>query len=50
MGAIVLVHRQGEGYEMEIFTVSGTYGVITITVGQARPVGQLETAHAHPVK
>ncbi|MCZ7541244.1 MAG: DUF4926 domain-containing protein [Anaerolineae bacterium] len=51
LGVIALVHGQGEGYEVEIFTVNGqTYDVITVAAGQVRPVGQLEIAHARPVK
>jgi len=35
---------------MEIFTVSGTYGAIAAVPARLAPVGQLEIAHAYPVK
>jgi hypothetical protein len=51
MGVIVFVHGQGEGYEIEVFTVDGrTYDVITVDANQIRPIGQLEIAHARPVE
>lgn len=51
MGVIVLVHDDGAGYEIEIFTAEGkTYEVITVEAAQIRPVQAFEIAHARPIK
>ena len=50
IGTIVLVHRGGEGYEVEFMTLDGeTLTVVTLLPSQVRPVGHGEIANARPV-
>ncbi len=50
VGTIVHVYGEGQGYEMEFFTVDGhTLDVVTVSAGQVRPVGSLEVLHARPL-
>lgn len=50
MGVVVLVHGEGIGYEVEIFTAEGkTYEVISVSASQIRPVQALEIAHARAI-
>ena len=47
IGNVVLVHNQGEGYEVEFTTLNGeTVAVVTLSAKQVRPVGHDEIAHA----
>ena len=47
LGTEVLVHNQGEGYEVEFMTLEGeTIAVVTLASAQVRPVGRDEIAHA----
>lgn len=47
VGTVVLVHRDGEGYEVEFVTLEGeTYAVATVGAGEVRPIGRNEIAHA----
>ena len=47
---IVLVHREGAGYEVEFSTLAGrTLAVVTVRAGDVRPVGEREIAHARQV-
>lgn len=47
VGVVVMVHGQGNGYEVEIFTLDGrTLDVITTEAGQVRPVAPSEVMHA----
>jgi len=51
IGTVVLVHRGGEGYEVEFMTLDGhTVAVVTLAATQVRPIGQSEIAHARPVE
>ena len=50
IGTIVLVHRGGEGYEVEFMTLDGeTLAVVTLLPSQVRPIGHGEIANARPV-
>ena len=47
LGTVVLVHDQGEGYEVEFMTLDGeTIAVVTLGSAQVRPIGHDEIAHA----
>lgn len=51
MGTVVLVHRGGEGYEVEFVTLDGeTVAVVTLLASQVREIGHGEIAHARPVQ
>jgi hypothetical protein len=46
IGTVVLVHRNGEGYEVEFTTLDGeTIAIVTLTADQVRPSKQREIAH-----
>ncbi len=46
MGTVVLVHRDGAGYEVEFMTLDGeTLSVTTLTAGQVRAIREKEIAH-----
>jgi len=48
IGAVVLVHKAGAGYEVEFATLGGhTLAVLTVRAGDVRPVGDNKIAHAH---
>lgn len=50
VGTVVLVHRQGAGYEVEFTTLSGdTVAVVTLDASDVRPGEGLEIAHARAV-
>ncbi|MEW5946706.1 MAG: DUF4926 domain-containing protein [bacterium] len=50
IGTVVLVHRGGEGYEVEFATLTGkVVAVVTLRASQVRPVRQREIAHARRV-
>ena len=50
IGTIVLIHRNGEGYEVEFMTLDGkTVTVVTLNKSQVRPIGSHEIAHARKV-
>jgi hypothetical protein len=47
VGTVVHVYNDGEGYEIEVFTLDGhTLEVITASAKQIRPVQRNEVAHA----
>jgi len=47
VGTIVLIHREGQAYEVEFMTLEGkTVAVVTLEASQVRPVGQREIVHA----
>jgi hypothetical protein len=47
LGIVVLVHNEGEGFEVEFMTLDGeTVAVETLLHGQVRPIGKHEIAHA----
>ena len=50
IGTVVLVHGQGEGYEVEFTALSGeTVAVLTAARAQVRALGAGEIAHARPL-
>jgi hypothetical protein len=50
VGTVVLVHQQGEGYEVEFTTLSGdTVAVVTLDASDVRPVAAREIVHARAV-
>jgi uncharacterized protein DUF4926 len=50
IGTVVLVHRGGEGYEVEFMTLDGeTLEVVALLPAQVRPIGHGEIANARPV-
>jgi len=51
LGTVVLVHRDGKGYEVEFVTLAGeTLTIVTLTSDRVRPVEQGEIAHARRVR
>jgi hypothetical protein len=47
VGAVVLIYRDGQAYEVEFMTLEGkTVAVVTLEASQVRPVGQREIVHA----
>lgn len=47
IGTVVLVHRAGEGYEVEFVALDGeTLAVTTVLASQVRPVRRKEIPHA----
>jgi hypothetical protein len=50
VGTVVLVHRGGEGFEVEFVALDGyTIAIVTLLANQVRPVAQDEIAHARTV-
>ncbi|HHY58288.1 MAG TPA: DUF4926 domain-containing protein [Chloroflexi bacterium] len=50
IGTVVLVHRNGAGYEVEFMALDGeTVAVVTLLPAQIRPIAQREIAHARLV-
>jgi len=51
IGTVVLVHRNGEGYEVEFMTLHGeTVAVVSLFASQIRPIGKKEIAHVRQVE
>lgn len=51
IGTVVLIHRGGEGYEVEFTTLGGeTLAVVTLPATQVRPVARREIAHVRVVE
>ncbi len=47
IGTVVLIHRGGEGYEIEFVTLDGeTVAVVSVAANQVRPIRGRELAHA----
>ncbi|HEX9272936.1 MAG TPA: DUF4926 domain-containing protein [Candidatus Binatia bacterium] len=47
IGTVVLVHKEGKGYEVEFTTLDGeTIAIVTLTANEVRPSKQREIAHA----
>ena len=47
LGTVVMVHRDGEGYEVEFLTLAGeTVAVVTLLASQVRPIREKEIAHS----
>jgi hypothetical protein len=50
VGTVVLVHGQGEGYEVEFVTLDGeTVAVVSAFASQVRPIDRREIAHARRI-
>ena len=50
IGTVVLIHKDGEGYEVEFTTLDGeTVAVVTLLASQVRPAHEREIAHARPM-
>lgn len=50
IGTVVLVHGNGEGYEVEFITLDGeTIAITSVYADQVRSIGQNEIAHARVV-
>ena len=51
MGTVVLVHGEGEGYEVEFTALDGeTLAVVSLGAAQVRPAARGEIAHARAVQ
>jgi uncharacterized protein DUF4926 len=51
IGAVVLIHGDDKGYEVEFVTLDGeTVAVISLFPSQVRPIGRREIAHARTVQ
>ncbi len=51
VGTVTMVHRAGEGFEVEFMTLSGeTVAVVTVAANAVRPIEQGEIAHARSVR
>ena len=47
IGTVVLVHQEGQGYDVEFTTLDGeTVAVVTLLASQVRPSHKREIAHA----
>lgn len=47
VGTVVHIHRTGEAFEIEFFTLGGeTVAVATVTAAQVRPVNDRDLTHA----
>jgi hypothetical protein len=47
MGTVVLIHEEGQGYEVEFVSLDGeTVAVTSLFAHQLRPIGRGEIAHA----
>lgn len=50
VGWVVMIHGDGDGFEVEFVTLSGeTVSVVTVPARAVRPVGRKEIAHARLV-
>ena len=50
LGTVVHVYADGKAYEVEFMTLTGdTIGVVTLEIGDVRPVTEREIAHARQV-
>ncbi len=46
MGVVVMIHRDNEAYELEIFSADGhTLDVVTVEADQVRPVSRRDVMH-----
>jgi hypothetical protein len=50
MGAVVLIHDQAKGYEVEFVSLDReTIAIVSLFSHQVRPIGRREIAHARPL-
>jgi Domain of unknown function (DUF4926) len=46
VGAVVHIHKGGEGYEVEFMTLTGeTVAIVTLLAGQVRALNRRDLAH-----
>ena len=51
VGTVVLLHRGGEGFEVEFVALDGeTVAVVSLFASQVRPIGKREITHARKVE
>ena len=51
IGTVVLIHREGAGYEVEFMTLEGeTVAVTTLMADQVRAICRKEIAHVRPLE
>ena len=51
IGTVVLVHREGAGYEVEFMTLAGeTLAVVSLHADQVRPIAQREIARVRSLE
>ena len=51
IGTVALIHRAGEGYEVEFMTLEGeTVAVVSLQASQVRAITPGEIAHARPLQ
>lgn len=51
IGTVVLVHRRGEGYEVEFIALDGeTIAVTTLMADEVRPIGSKEIARVRSMR
>ncbi|MCC7209322.1 MAG: DUF4926 domain-containing protein [Anaerolineae bacterium] len=51
VGVVVMIHREHEGYEVEIFGADGhTLDVITVEASQVRPVTRQDVLHVRDMR
>jgi hypothetical protein len=51
IGTVVLIHGNGDGYEVEFITLDGeTVAVVSLYAWQVRPIGHNEIAHVRTVE
>ncbi len=51
VGTVVLVHGDGEGYEVEFVALDGeTVAVVSVFAAQVRPIQRHEIAHARRIE
>lgn len=50
IGTVVLIHKQGKGYEVEFVSLDGeTVAVVSLLANEVRSIGRGEIAHARPL-
>jgi hypothetical protein len=51
IGTVVLIHRDGKGYEVEFVSLDGeTMAIISLLPSKVRPIGRREIAHARTIE
>lgn len=51
IGTVVLVHQNGQGYEVEFMTLDGeTVAIVSLFAAHVRPIGRREIAHARIIE
>jgi len=51
VGVVVMIHRSGEGYELELFSADGqTLDVVTVEAEQVRPATHRDMMHVRTLE